>query len=219
MAKLIDLSGHRFERLLVIAKGKAKYGTRAFWRCRCDCGNEIVVSAQSLRTGATKSCGCLSSEMTSLRNEKHGFAKKEKLYDVWKSMRQRCCNKRNKNYQNYGGRGISVCDEWKDYIVFRSWALGNGYRDGLSIDRVDVNGNYEPSNCRWASDLVQANNTRRNIAISINGISKTASEWEREKGLCGGTISKRIKRYGMSPEAAVLKPVQRLRKVVSKLPI
>jgi len=206
MAKLIDLTGRTFERLTVVAKEKAKYGTRAFWHCRCDCGEEIIVSSQSLRTGATKSCGCLNAEKTTARNMKHGLAYSEKLYAVWKAMRQRCFNKRCKDYPKYGGRGITVCNEWDDYARFRSWAIANGYQEGLSIDRKEVNGNYEPSNCRWVSSFIQANNTRRNINITIDGISKTASEWEREKGFCEGTISKRIKRYGISPEDAVLKP-------------
>jgi len=205
MAELIDLTGRRFTRLHVLAKEKPRYGTKAFWRCRCDCGNEVIVPSQSLITEATKSCGCLNSEITSARNTRHGLACKEKLYDVWKSMRQRCFNKKSKDYPNYGGRGISVCNEWNDYQNFRTWAMSNGYQEGLSVDRIDVNGNYESSNCRWASDLAQANNTRRNVIITVNGISKTASEWEREMGFCEGTISKRINRYGMSPEEAVLK--------------
>lgn len=160
MGKFIDLTGRRFGRLLVLEKAGRNDSLQILWRCRCDCGKETITRGLTLRNGETKSCGCLFEE-----SRKAGFhvihgGSKERLYNIWRAMRSRCNNPNNWKYSDYGGRGIRVCSEWNKYPVFRQWAMTHGYENSLSIDRIDVDGNYEPDNCRWADDKTQANNKR-----------------------------------------------------------
>lgn len=138
------------------------------WRCKCDCGTEKIVSGGNLRSGQSQSCGCQGSRATiGDRTRTHG-AKETRLYQTWSNMRGRCNNPNNDNYANYGGRGISVCEEWDDFSKFRDWALANGYTDILTIERKDVNGNYNPNNCTWADMQAQSEN-RRFVARAPNG--------------------------------------------------
>lgn len=129
------------------------------WLCECACGTETVVAGWRLRKGEPKSCGCLQREVTAKRNLSHGMAG-TRLYRIWANMIARCCNERGTQYPDYGGRGISVCDQWKSFEPFAEWASANGYSHALSIDRVNNNGNYEPSNCRWATATEQSRNKR-----------------------------------------------------------
>lgn len=131
--------------------------------------------------------------------------KDERLYRIWMAMRARCMCKNLKTYKRYGGRGIKICDEWNDYLVFKEWALSNGYSDHLSIDRINNDGNYEPSNCRWATNKEQANNKRNNHIITINGESHTFAEWSKISGINYSTIRSRINRNKISPEEILLK--------------
>ena len=131
--------------------------------------------------------------------------KNERLYRIWMAMRARCNCKNFIPYKHYGGRGITVCNEWNDYLVFKEWALSNGYEEHLSIDRIDHNGNYEPSNCRWSTAEVQANNKRNNHLIAINGESHTLAEWAKLSGVNYSTIRSRINRDKLKPEEALLK--------------
>jgi hypothetical protein len=181
MSRLIDLTGHRFGRLTTLnykglGHGSAKHGK---WECRCDCGNIVLIAGIKLRNGHTKSCGCLRIETcqeNGRRNRRHG-QRNTSLWAVWHGIIERCTNH---NFKSYGGRGITVCQEWKRFENFFDWniSLGeNGYKKGLSIDRIDNNQGYFPSNCRWTTAIVQGRNKRNNKMITLKGISKPVSEW------------------------------------------
>lgn len=195
--------GKRFGRLTVVEKGE-RSGHDRLYLCKCDCGNTIIVRGGNLISGTTKSCGCLRRENTSRMFSSHGHANKERLYYIWMDMRRRCDDMSDKNY---GGRGISVCDAWNDdYAVFRNWALSNGYKEDLTIDRIDVNGNYCPENCRWATYKEQGNNTRVNRLIEYMGQTHTLTEWADIYGVDEGLIRARIDRFGWSVEKALNTP-------------
>lgn len=159
---MINIIGEKYGRLTVVEYDHSR-GNKAYWKCVCDCGMTTVACGNNLRTGTTKSCGCLHREAaarTGRNNSKHNEShdRRTRLYTIWCGMRQRCNNPNRDAYPLYGGKGVKVCDEWNEYDGFKAWAMENGYADNLCIDRIDSKGNYEPSNCRW---ITASENTAR----------------------------------------------------------
>lgn len=208
MSKIKDLTGKKFGRLTVLKHcGSNKYG-RSLWLCQCECGNKKIILGNSLLSKLTISCGCYNTEIIKRTNLKHNMSY-SKLYRVWGSMKTRCYNKNFMYYYNYGGRGIKVCDEWKnDFYKFYNWAIKNGYQDNLTIDRINNDGDYEPSNCRWTTRAEQNNNMRKNIIIDYNGEEKTISQWATEFNLTRTALYYRIKR-GWDIEKALTTPLKK----------
>lgn len=201
-----DLTGRKFNKLYVKNRAPDYVSPKGkkvvMWECCCDCGKTITVASFKLKSGDTKSCGCFSRSMATT----HGLHD-TRLYKIWCNMKSRCYNTSVIEYNDYGGRGITVCDEWlHDFQAFYDWAMSNGYRDDLTIDRIDVNGNYEPSNCRWVSMKVQSNNTRKNHVLTYNGEAHTVSEWAEILHINKHTLSNRILR-GWTVERALTEVV------------
>lgn len=185
-----DYIGKRYGKLVIIGEEPVGKYQHIKVRCKCDCGNEKVITLNSLKNGSTKSCGCI-------KYTDHGVQHKckERLYRIRQLMLQRCNNPKAPNFHNYGGRGIGVCKEWEDdYFSFRKWALENGYNDSLTLDRKDNNGNYEPSNCRWVDMKVQSNNKRDNVRITYHGETHTSIEWSEITGIKREIIYDRYKK-------------------------
>lgn len=190
--KYEDLSGKRFDRLLVVEfayRKKYKCGSsQVFWKCKCDCGNEVFVSAQHLKDGRTHSCGCYFKDLKP--NIKHGMTD-HRLYRIYNNMKNRCLNKDFHNYERYGGRGILICDEWlEDFKNFSEWALNNGYKENLTIDRINNDGNYCPENCRWVDLHIQSTNQRihKNNKTGYTGIYLKESSYAAQINVKGKRI-------------------------------
>lgn len=178
-----DISGRKFSRLTAIRPScKETKSHDEYWEFRCDCGKVITAFRGAVIAGNTKSCGCLNKDKSKIqgkKNFKHGTEPK-RLYRIWSNMKQRCENQTHRAYKDYGMRGIKVCSDWQmDFIAFRDWALANGYNDSLTIDRIDVNGNYCPENCRWADMVTQMQNQQK--TIRIDGVS--LRKWCRDNGI------------------------------------
>ena len=206
MSKLIDLTGQRFGRLTVVCRVEnGPAGSR--WLCKCDCGGETTAYGSDLRSGHSSSCGCLRKERILNSITKHG-CRHTTLYHRWLDMKNRCYNPKASRYERYGGRGITVCNGWRNsFEAFRDWALANGYSDDLSIDRTDPNGNYCPENCRWVSMKVQAKNKSNTITVQHNGNLVTLPElaeltgigyatllWRYKKGYTGEQLIQEVKK-------------------------
>ena len=225
MAERIDMVGKRCGRLTVIeyvgaGKGKSRY---ALWKCRCDCGNEIIASGHSLRSGNTKSCGCYNLDMATKRiveqNTTHGKTH-SRLYRVWSSIKTRCRNKNATNFDLYGDRGIDICEEWANsFQSFFEWSISNGYdetakRGDCTIDRIDNSKGYSPDNCRWVNMKTQNNNRRSNTVIEYGGESHTITERAEIKGLTVSALLHRLYCGRYTVEESLNLPRMRKRKPV-----
>jgi hypothetical protein len=207
MNKPKNMIGEHYGRLEVISLcNETTTGGRRLWLCKCECGNFTKATRSHLINGGAKSCGCMRkecSEKLAASQRKHGMFGK-RIYTIWQQMKDRCYNQNNNGYKDYGGRGIKVCNEWHNSTNFFEWALANGYNDNLTIDRIDVNGNYEPSNCRWVTMKVQDRNRRNTIFITFNGETKSLAEWCEIRGLPYGRTQKRYYK-GYPPEIVLAK--------------
>ena len=205
-----DLRGQRFGRLTVLEFVPTE-DKISHWLCKCDCGNITTVAGKRLRNGHTQSCGCLQTEQAAKRLCKHGMCK-SRLYGIWSKMKIRCYNHNNSVYKHYGGRGIKVCDEWKlSFETFYQWAISNGYEEGLSIDRINVNGNYEPSNCRWVGTKEQSRNKRNTIMLEYEGRVISLAEAAELSGIKYATLRHRY--YAGLRGEELFRPPQEHKKV------
>lgn len=186
----------------------------AIWLCICICGNFKLVVTTDLKTGHVKSCGCRSLRMLQERNKNNQYGKKhglshDRIYNIYANMIQRCTNSKVNRFKNYGGRGIKVCDEWlENFMNFYNWAIENGYEEQLTIERIDVNGNYEPNNCTWITNKEQQNNRTNNVNITINGETLNMRQWSKATGVNEKTIEKRI-RMGWQGENLIKEEYER----------
>lgn len=205
-----DLAGKKFGRLTAIEIAGTSKQHVAVWRCICDCGNEKLVERYCLTQGRVRSCGCLPRELNKTGNNRrvHGMCG-TRIYRIWKQMKTRCSNPNTDDWKDYGGRGITVCEEWQDnFQAFYEWAMANGYQDDLTIDRIDYDKGYSPDNCKWADITTQANNRHTNHLITINGTTKTCMEWIKDTGISKSTFYQRL-RKGISGEALITPPQKR----------
>lgn len=202
MKKQRNLIGKKFGKLLVIEScGKKEHDNHYYSKVKCECGKIYLVSDTELIYGRRKGC-----RKCSASNKTHGMTN-TRLFNIWQSMKQRCYCKTNDKYKYYGERKIKVCDEWlNDFMNFYNWAINNKYNEKLTIDRIDVNGDYEPNNCRWVTMLEQANNKRNNKLITYNGITDTLANWSKKYNINSTTLSNRIKNGWNIEKALKLKP-------------
>ena len=190
MSNVVNLKGRKFGHLTVVDRAGSDNSGRAVWKYECECGTLKNARGKDLIQGKITSCGCMKGKL----NETHGLTN-SRLYKSWLGMKRRCENKNTCGYENYGGRGIVICEEWKNnFVSFYKWATENNYKKGLSIDRINNNGNYEPENCRWADRIMQQNNTRGNHLITINNETHTMAEWARLYKINYTTLKGRIRR-------------------------
>ena len=201
MPAFIDLTGKKYNLLTVLKRSENAKNGEARWQCLCDCGNITYVTASNLKSGLVQSCGCL------LGGHKTHGGTHTRLYKIWKGMRARCNNKNLPQYNDYGGRGITICDEWNDFLIFKEWAENNGYTDSLTIDRIDNNGNYCPENCRWTTRKKQNNNKRNNLYITFNEKKHSLTEWCDILNLPTKIIYERIVKCHQSFEQAISAPL------------
>lgn len=200
MAKLkTDLTGKHIESFVVIKDG-IRRNKKIYCLCKCECGNIVEIRKDNLNGHRnTKNCGCKPSQYL------HGLTH-HRLHTIWAMMKQRCMNPKHRSYRNYGAKGIIVCDEWvSDFKAFYDWSTKNGYKEGLTLDRIDYNGNYEPNNCRWFTYKQQGNNRRNNRLLTYNGETHTMSQWCDITGLSKATIYGRLK-SGWSIERTLTTP-------------
>lgn len=187
------MTGTRVGRLTVIAKAERTKSGKTQWLCKCDCGNEVIVSRRHLKDASTKSCGCYRREHSSQANRTHGM-RKTRLYRIWTGIKDRCNNPKSKYWKRYGGRGITVCENWNNsFDAFYEWATNNGYTENLTLDRKDNDLGYCPENCRWATYQEQENNRSNNVLYLIDGETLTLAQLSRKVGLTRAITAKKYK--------------------------
>ena len=196
-----DLTGQKFNLLTVIKRYPENKKGYAQWLCKCECGNEIIVRSDLLKRGGVKSCGCLAKQIRSDMCRELGYNRKthgmsnSRLYKIYSNMKDRCYRKNCKAYKYYGARGITIHKEWLDsFENFYKWSISHGYKGNLTIDRIDNDGNYEPSNCRWVDIATQSLNTRKNVKITYNNKTQTLKEWADELGMTYTQLHHRYER-------------------------
>ena len=204
-SKILE-AGQKFSRLTVIKLDHIEVKQRKsifkkvynknfeYYLCKCECGNECIVEKSALKLSSTKSCGCLQKEKLEqihINCRKHGLSN-SRIYHTWQSMKQRCFDIKDKHYKHYGARNITICNEWLDFTSFYNWAMQNGYNDTLTIERINVNGNYEPNNCKWITAKEQAKNKRNSIKILYNNKTYTVKEFTILKNIPQTTLLRKI---------------------------
>ena len=211
-----DLTGQKFGRLTVLSldhkeqaylsNGK-KNGFKYFYLCQCNCGIKKVIVDCSLLSGSTRSCGCLVTENNVIGNKAKTHGKTHtRLYKIWSKIKERCYNPKDIRYKNYGGRGITICNEWLNFEPFYEWAINNGYHDNLTIDRINVNGNYEPANCRWVTNKTQARNKTTNKLYTYKNETHCITEWAEITNISESKLRQRLCKLRWSIERAFNTP-------------
>ena len=204
--KIKDLTGQKFGKLTVI-EYLGIFNHKARFECICECGNTKVVTGVHLRNGHVRSCGCLAKN--NMNQTTHGLSN-HPLYNVWQGIKARCNCNTDKHYKFYGGRGISICDEWKnDFKAFYDWSMSHGYQKGVMLDRIDNDLGYSPDNCRWVNSKIQNNNRRNNILIRFNGKTQTLAQWSDEINIKMTTLYNRLNALGWSIEKTLTTPVKK----------
>lgn len=209
--KTRDIAGLRFNNLTAVRfdhRDERVKGGAHYWIFRCDCGNEIVLRKSSVTSNNTTCCADCSRKQKALVNTKHGGVG-TRLYREWSGIIQRCTNPNDTSWERYGAKGITVCEDWKRFELFKEWALSHGYADHLTIDRIDSSKGYHPDNCRWASVREQANNKQRTIWIEYEGERMQLSYWADRLGFPYHTLYDRLYRYGWTVERAFTEPIRR----------
>lgn len=202
---ITQLTGQQFGRLTAIALD-GKIGTHAAWKCVCQCGNVTRVRSNFLQSGKTKSCGCLQAEVShdkAIRQFTTHGQYDTPVYRTWLAMKARCLRPTHEAYPDYGGRGITICERWKDSFENFHSDMGDPPGPQYSIERNDVNGNYEPGNCKWATIVEQRRNTRVSARLTYNGVTKTLAEWAEETGIHRTTITTRLRKLKWSVARAL----------------
>jgi hypothetical protein len=213
MGKLIDLTGQRFGKLTALKRDENPHKGNARWLCQCDCGGISATRSNKLISGHTKSCGCLQRENTTKRNLKHGQSRRRKetrTYRIWKAMLARCTNPNALHWRHYGGRGIKVCENWRNFEAFLL-DMGEVPSSKHSIDRINNDGDYCPENCRWATQKQQVGNTRRARLLTFDGKTRCLSEWAEITKIGARTLGTRLNRLGWSIEDALTTPIGKCR--------
>ena len=209
MSKYIDLTGRQFGDWKVVRYAGTTKNGQAKWMCECKCGTKRAVIGSNLRNRSSRNCGCIRAEKLKNKEETHKMSK-SRLYNIWKEILQRTTNEKNKNYRYYGGRGIGICNEWREnFETFAKWSNENGYSPNMTIERRDNSKGYQPDNCYWATMKEQSRNKRSNHWLTYRGKTKTITDWAEDIGMKKTTLTNRINRLGWSTEKALETPVKK----------